>query len=217
MSDQELMQAVKRVCGASLAELDPLTSAPVAFWAALTANECGADLERNTPIEKITRHEPAVFTHLALVAAGFQPRYGAIALSHLVQAEERQLARPAASHVKFAVEAPAVIPTILPATSQPAPTVADLLAWASSWGWTQLMGYHAIEWKVTVADLTDPQQHYRFAARLMAGFVAEFKLDPAKHFDQMARCWNTGRPDGVTYDLNYVGNLERRMQAWDKL
>lgn len=215
--DTTLMQAVKRVCGAALADFAPTTSLPVAFWAALTANESGADIERGTPIEKITRREPAVFTHLALVAAGFQPRYGSIVLSDLVQAEERQLARPPAAHAAFALAAPAVVNPLPPANNSAPPSVADLLAWATSWGWTQLMGYHSIEWKVNVSDLVDPVKHYRFAAKLMAGFVEQYELDPAKDFEQMARCWNTGGPDGATYDPQYVPNLLSRMEVWKDL
>jgi hypothetical protein len=211
-----LMQAIKTTCGAALDDFAPSTSVPVAFWAALTANESGYDVAHGTPLAKITRREPAVFTHLALVAGGFQPKYGSIALSDLVQAEDRQTARPSACHVPFALQAPSVINSVHSNPQTPL-TVADLLAWATSWGWTQLMGYHAIEWRVDVADLVDPEKHYRFAAKLMAGFVEQYQLDPTKDFDQMARCWNTGSPAGKTYDPAYVANLLARMEAWGKL
>lgn len=208
--ESDIMQAVKQACGAALDDFSPSTAVPVAFWAALTANESGANILRGDAIGSITRREPAVFTHLALVAAGFQPRYGSIALSDLVQADDQQSTRPVACHTPFALQAPSLIT----ANTQTQLSVADLLAWATSWGWTQLMGYHAIEWKVAVDDLVDPEKHYRFAAKLMDGFIRQFKLDPAKDFDGMARCWNTGRPDGVTYDPKYVPNLHRRMQLW---
>ncbi len=215
--EKKLMLAVKAVAGPYLAEFAPTSSVPEAFWAALTANESGADIEEGTPIERIRRREPSVFTHLAMVAAGFTPRYGSITEIDFAQSEDRQLARPVACHAAIAQQAPSLIASNAPNLQKPSTTVADLLGWASSWGWTQLMGYHSLVWKVPLQELVDSSRHYHFAAKLMAGFTGQYDLDPTKDFEQMARCWNTGRPNGVTYDLQYVANLLRRMEVWKQL
>jgi len=212
----KLMQAVKSACGPALAAFSPSSSVPESFWAALTANECGGNLVRGDAIQNIKRREPAVFSHLALVAAGFQPNYGSITKIAIDHAEDQSLARPTASHEAFMATAPSVLPAM--ATPQETTiTVDDLLRWSTSWGWTQLMGYHALEWGIAVSDLWSPALHYGLAARLMAGFVKQYALDPKTEFEPMARCWNTGGPEGKTYDPAYVPNLLSRMEAWEKL
>ena len=212
--EERLMQAVKSACGPALAAFAPSSSVPESFWAALTANESGADLELGNSIDKILRREPAVYQHLAMVAGGFQPRYGSLTATDFDHAEDQTLARPIACHEPFARQAPSLLPAN---TLKTAITVDDLLRWSTSWGWTQLMGYHALEWGIAVSDLWSPAMHYPLAARLMAGFVKQYQLDPKTEFEQMARCWNTGRPDGATYDPKYVQNLLARMEEWEKI
>lgn len=214
-----MMQAVKTICGPQLARVNGSLGASfdMAFWAALTANESGANIVRGDSIETIKRREPAVFTHLALVAAGFKSNYGSITADSIDHAEDDSLARSPACHAPFASQAPAILAPHTPAVGPRSVTVDDLLRWSTSWGWTQLMGYHALEWGMAVADLCNPELHYALAGKLMAGFVKQYKLDPGKDFEGMARCWNTGRPDGVTFDLQYVPNLLRRMEVWDSL
>jgi hypothetical protein len=215
--ENDLMQAVKKTCGDSIAAAAADSKVPAPFWAALTANESGLNILRGDPIQNIKRREPAVFTHLALVAAGFKSNYGSITASSIDHAEDKSLARPASCHAPFASQAPVLLSPQSPAASPRSVTVDDLLRWSTSWGWTQLMGYHALEWGVGVADLWDPAKHYGLAARLMAGFVKQYSLDPERAFEPMARCWNTGRPDGVTFDLQYVPNLLHRIDVWNSL
>ena len=211
-AENGVLEAVRRVAGPYLSAFAPSSSLPESFWAALTANECGGDLVRGTPLPNIKRREPAVFQHLAMVAAGFQLAYGSIKESNFIQEEALELARPVSAHAALV---PVAAPALLACTTDTtAVTVQELLSYATSWGFTQLMGYHAIEWKVPVADLADPGKHYPLAAKLMAGFCESYGLDPAKDFEGMARCWNTGRPDGATYDPHYVTNLLLRMKEW---
>lgn len=90
-------------------------------------------------------------------------------------------------------------------------------ALSTSWGWTQVMGYHAAEFRQPLDALQHPETHYLLAAELMAGFVHRWALDPLKNFEQMARCWNGGHPTAQTYDPHYVPNLLRRMDVWNAL
>lgn len=99
----------------------------------------------------------------------------------------------------------------------------DLRRLASSWGLTQVMGYHTIRWGATIDQLNDPAAHYGLAARLLAEFCERFDLDPRQDFEPMARCWNTGRADdppgpaGDTHDPLYCPNLLRRQEIWSQL
>jgi hypothetical protein len=207
MTDRELMLQVKSLAGDALAEFAGVTSTPIAFYAALTANESAG---------KITaaRFEPAVYAHLKAVALGIAASYGSIREVALDQEAMAEVSVKADSfHQEFlsALFNKANRDEIVQAEDG---TLRDL---ATSWGYTQIMGYHVIEWGTTVDRLIDPSAHYQYAGRLMAGFVQRFGLDQTKDFEEMARCWNTGRPDGRTWDPNYVGNLAVRMAVWDEI
>jgi hypothetical protein len=49
---------------------------------------------------------------------------------------------------------------------------------------------------------------------MLSDFGARFHLDLSKDFEQIFRCWNTGHPDGITYDPDYVGKGLARMVFW---
>ncbi len=210
MSEIDLMQAVKRVAGPHLAAFAPQTSVPIAFWAALTANESGVYLARGVAPEKIQRKEPKVFAHLCLVAAGFDAAWGSISAQSFLDEIPEDGARADTFHLA-ALPANAARLVSLP--------LEGILKFASSWSFTQLMGYHAMFWSgVTLGDIQKPETHYRCAAKLMASFCGRFGLDPKKDFEEMARCWNTGQPHGVaTFDPNYVTNLCARMNLWEQM
>ncbi len=83
---------------------------------------------------------------------------------------------------------------------------------ATSWGLTQIMGYHMLGRPEPVEKLCDPAFHYRLAARMIEDFAARFRLDPRRDFEPLFRCWNTGRPDGKTFDPAYAENGMRRIE-----
>ena len=85
---------------------------------------------------------------------------------------------------------------------------------ATSWGHTQIMGYHMIGRAGTVKDLLEPRFHYRIAVELLSRFAEQYELDLRAEFEKLFRCWNTGRPDGKTYDPAYVENGMRRMKLF---
>jgi hypothetical protein len=98
-------------------------------------------------------------------------------------------------------------------------TVADLRtrpeslirAYATSWGLTQIMGYHVIGSSISVSDLVMDAINLRVAVSLLCGFCSHFNLAPEVEFEEMFRCWNTGQPHGKTFDPQYVENGLRRL------
>jgi len=82
---------------------------------------------------------------------------------------------------------------------------------ATSWGLTQIMGYHMLGRPEPVEKLCDPAFHYRIAAQMIEEFAAHFHLDPQRDFEALFRCWNTGRPDGKTFDPSYAEKGMRRI------
>jgi hypothetical protein len=208
-----LMQIVRREAGERIRQIAAISSAPAAFWAALTANESGVDLLRGKPHREICRREKQVFAALCLVAGGFDTRYGQVHLEGMGNEVAEEM-RPATYHednvdvtVRVAKQA---IGQLL--------TIENILRWASSWGYTQLMGYHCLRWgDATVEDLRNPDVHYRLAARLLAGECQRFGVDMTREFEAMGRIWNAGRPDGKTYLPGYIPDLMRRMEIWKGL
>jgi hypothetical protein len=93
-----------------------------------------------------------------------------------------------------------------------------LRQYASSWGLTQIMGYNVLPWEGwNLADIQNPETHYKATLRLLDEFARDFWLDPAKDFLEFFRCWNTGNPHGKTFDPNYADNGIARMEAYQSL
>ena len=159
-----------------------------AFLAALVANESAGDKDAS-------RKEPHVLMRLTETALGERESYNGVTGGMIWPIPE----------------------TTTSPTSHALTVVKRLSEGATSWGFTQIMGYHMLRWDMDILDLLDRLIHFSFTARLMKEFVDRFKLDPGKDFEQMARCWNTGRPDGRTHDDNYVPNILRRMEIWNKI
>ena len=88
---------------------------------------------------------------------------------------------------------------------------------ASSWGFTQIMGYHLIGRKGTVRDLLDAAFNFRLAIELLAEFAGRYELDLAREFEEMFRCWNTGSPYGVTFDPEYARKGLVRMEIYREI
>lgn len=80
-----------------------------------------------------------------------------------------------------------------------------LRALATSYGLSQIMGWHMINnLKGKISDLRDPSKNLVYTIQLMR-IVAGTYLK-AKNYEACLRIWNTGRPQGKTYDPNYVHN-----------
>ena len=90
----------------------------------------------------------------------------------------------------------------------------DVSRYASSWGFTQIMGYHALRWGADISELNRAERHYTHTVRLLVENASDFGLDLTRDFSDMATVWNTGKTDGKTHDPEYVPNLLRRMKLW---
>ncbi len=202
--EARLMVRVRDRWRQELIEACRYSSVPEAFLGALVANESGGNPQAK-------RFEPAVYRHLRRLAEGQAARYGAVTLISL----ERELAdmlRPKADsyHAAHLSDAFAA------ANSSPIAALADeaLRELATSWGLTQIMGYHMVGRPGTARDLLEPRLHFRVALELLAQFAQRFQLDLRREFSEMFRCWNTGQPYGATTDPAYVEKGLRRMEIY---
>jgi hypothetical protein len=203
-SEARLLARVHDRCGSLIAAACAASSVPPAFLGALTANESGGD-------PRAARFEPAVYRHLAAVASGARPRFAGISDSALA-AEIADMLHPKAAeyHARY------LTPPFDANHGRDLAPLPDeaLRELATSWGYTQIMGYHMVARAGTVRDLLDPARHYRLALELLAGFIEEYQLDPAREFAEMFCCWNTGRPYANTFDPHYVERGLARMELY---
>ncbi len=89
--------------------------------------------------------------------------------------------------------------------------------YASSLGLTQVMGYHALERGEDAAKLYSGEFNLKFACRLLAEFAQRYGLELSTEFEALFRSWNTGRPDRVTHDPDYVSKGLARMEIYRSL
>lgn len=201
MTEIELMQSIKAKYGAAIVAATSASSVPLAFLAALIANESGG-------MESAKRFEPGVLAALWQVLLGRKAAYGSIGAADLVQF----LAGTAAS--------------LRAAQSLPADAFQRLDALATSWGLTQIMGYEALSFypdaaiqmnalkNMQTGDL--PTQLY-FTVKMLADFAQRWQLNLATDADRLFDCWNTGRPHAATADPEYIPRGLARMKIYAAL
>ena len=202
-----LVQRVFSRCNEYIQEACRASSVPAGFLGALTANESGGN-------SAAVRFEPSVYRHLKAVAEGESPRYGGIDAEALCE-ELAEVLHPKTGefHAMF------LNSLFRGEQASELSRLADeaLRELASSWGFVQIMGFHVVGWRRSVRDLVEPRTHYHFANQLLAEFAVSHKLNLARDFEGMFRCWNTGRPDGKTADAAYVENGLGRMEMYRML
>jgi len=203
-AERRLVQRVFMRCDEFIQEACRSSSVPAEFLGALTANESGGN-------PAAVRFEPSVYRHLKAVAAGGRPFYGGIGAEALSK-ELAEVLHPKTGefHARF-LNSLFVTGQASELFRQADEVLREL---ASSWGFVQIMGFHVIGRRGSVRDLVEPRFHYRFANQLLAEFAETYQLDLARDFEEMFRCWNTGRPDGRTADPAYVQNGLRRMEIY---
>lgn len=194
MSDQQLMQDIRTKWGAAIDAACATSNVPPAFVAALIANESGGNVDAK-------RFEKGVLASLWEVLLGRKTAYGSIIRADLV------------SYVSGVPGTPFSAPATLPADA-----FQRVDGLATSWGLTQVMGYHVLEpivghaMGITALKVTDT--HLAMALRLLAQFAHEFQLDVTTEFEQLFRCWNGGHPTAATFDPKYVPNGLARMKIY---
>ncbi len=174
------------------------------FLGALIANESGGNAS-------VRRFEPSVYRHLKSLSRGDSGTYAGIGAGDLAQ-EVEEFLHPKAGNFHARYLNPAF--AAHQGANLGALTDEALREFATSWGFTQVMGYHVVGREATVRDLLEPQFHFRMALELFDEFAAEYQLDLAHDFEEMFRCWNTGAPYGQTFDPNYVANGLRRLELY---
>lgn len=189
-ADLVLMQAIKNTWGPDILEAVDSTPIPAEFVAALIANESGgkADAER---------FESGVFARLAEVMLGKRKAYSPVGIQHpLGRVELLDYVEPAG-------------------TSDFADCLNRLAELATSRGLTQIMGWHAVEMsRVMPGPQLTPTFYLHFTGELLVYFANHYTLDLGKDFEPLLRCWNTGKPDGETFDPNYVPHGLHRMDLY---
>lgn len=170
------------------------TTVSEAFLAALVAGESNGD-----PTAK--RFEPAVFERLLEVCMGKRAAFS-------VSGIQRPLG--AVDLLGFIGTHPAAFVDGLRNTA----------TLATSYGLTQIMGWHLVELyqeEKLEKMQTDPQTQMDLTIQLLVIFANRYDLDLSKETEAMFTCWNTGEPDGHTYDPNYAANGQRRIQIYQQI
>src|SRR5579859_2710640 len=207
LAEQKLVARVFERCNSVILDACKTSSVPPEFLGALIANESGAN-------DHAARFEPAVYRHLAAVVSGGEHAYGSIRAGVLLAKLGRVL-HPKADDFHAHFLTPAFGSNHVAALAAlPDEGLREL---ATSWGYTQIMGYHMVERHGEVRDLLQPAFHFRVALELLAEFAAAHQLDLTGEFAEMFSCWNTGQPYGKTYDPMYVENGLSRMAIYKKL
>lgn len=201
---RRLLDRVFRRCHAFIAEACAVSSLPVEFLAALVANESGGN-------QLAARFEPSVYRHLKAVAEGKARAYAGARREDLEE-EIAEMLHPKADsyHARYLTSPFGANHREEIAASEDE----ALRELATSWGFTQIMGYHQVGRPGTVRDLLEPRTHFRNALGLLAEFAADFQLDPRREFAELFRCWNTGQPYGKTFDPDYVERGLARMEIY---
>ena len=186
--DQILMKKIRIDMKDAISAAIAETPFSESFIAALVANESGGN-------PAVTRFEPKVFVDLAFVLAGIKPAYGSIGTEDLKDS--------------------------IPGTV--APSFLRIRDLATSWGPTQIMGYHSVSGNYPLSELSQIDTHFPRCVSILRDFLKEWHLDrktanPAFRFEEsLFKCWNTGRPDGVTADPNYAARGLGRMLIYEAL
>jgi len=202
-----LIRRVWALCHRFVLEACKDSSVPPAFLGALTANESGGDLGA-------TRFEPAVYAHLKAIAEGRAAGFGIVRAGSLApELTDMLQAKAPTFHARF-LDAPFAAEHAGKLARTEDEALREL---ATSWGFTQIMGYHMVGRPGTTRDLLEPMFHYRVALSLLAQFAATYQLDVAREFAELFHCWNTGRPDGKTFAPQYVEKGLCRMELYREL
>jgi hypothetical protein len=205
--ERRLIRRVWERCHRFVLEACKYSSVPATFLGALTANESGGEL-------RAARFEPAVYAHLKAIAEGRTAGFGNVRAENLAAEVTDILPLKASTfHARF-LDAPFAAEHADDLACAKDEALRDL---ATSWGFTQIMGYQLVGRPGTARDLLEPSFHYRMALNLLAQFAANYQLDVTREFGEMFRCWNTGRPNGQTFDPKYVEKGLRRMELYRAL
>lgn len=185
------MESIRAQWRDAIEQATAASSVPPALLAALIGNESGGK-------DDAQRFEPVVFERLKEVLLGTRPHYSPAGIRRAIAAADlRAYCDPGVGEERGSF----------------ADSLQCLHNLATSWGLTQIMGWHLVEFQSGLGTgyLQAPTGNLNFATRLLAWFAEHYGLDLAKDFRELLTCWNTGEPAGATFDQHYVAN------GWDRL
>jgi hypothetical protein len=198
-----LMQKIQAQWGAAIAGVCKTSSVPPAFIAALIANESEGNADAK-------RFEPLVAGNLAAVVCGKAAAFD-------VPGSRRALgAQDLLAYLKSAGGANN--------TDIIANAFIGLGDLATSWGLTQIMGFHALMWEVSLSLIwgaANAPGQLAFTLNMLAFCAQQNQIDLTMP-DQVSASefftwWNCGRINGKTYDPMYVPNGLDRMRIYSQL
>jgi hypothetical protein len=191
--DLALMQNIQKLWATELAAAVGGTAVSEAFLAALVANESGGNADA-------VRFEPAVFSELAEVILGTRKGYSPAGIHHtLGRVELLDFIEPAG-------------------VSDFTDCLERLAELATSRSLTQIMGWHFVEMShMMPGKILSAGAYLTFTIELLVYFANHYSLDLVNNVPELLRCWNTGKPDGVTSDPHYVANGVKRMSLYGSL
>lgn len=212
MTDTELMQVIKERMGDYIAGAVEGSAIPASLVAALVANESGGNLAA-------TRFEPEVFGSLARVVAAHKSAFEPAGIKAPIGGSDLLAyicpVRPMAGGQ--VAQPPATV-----ATKNVSDSILSLINLATSWGPTQIMGWHALEFNFPLGELSAIGTHFDRTMQLLEWFCQKYGitkdvLGPNTMEMYLFHCWNTGQPHGVTADPNYAANGLARMALYEAL
>jgi hypothetical protein len=192
--EQQLMQKIKVQYSAAIAIEARLCAIPESFLAALIANETGGD-----PNAK--RFEKSVCGAVFEVLVGRKAAYGSLTTADFL----RFVSEPTTTAVTTESDRAAI-------------TIHRVGSLCTSHGITQVMGYQALCWPGILAvpeDLEDTGKCLRVSIGMLNSFAHRWQIDERREFAKLFHCWNTGQPDGDTFDPNYVPRGLARMSIYE--
>jgi hypothetical protein len=191
MTDLELMQKIKSELGDYIAGAVEGTPFSPSLLASLTANE-------SSGVANAQRFEPAVFAELAEVLVLQKPSYCPAGSKRALNAGDLQAACwPQSSPVPGKSSDVFTFPQ----------GVLALKNLATSFGPTQIMGWHSIELGFPLGDLCNLATHFERTVQLLEWFRQRYEVGnclAANRPKVYLNCWNTGSPTAPTFNPNYV-------------
>ena len=168
MTDAELMAQIHLELGDYIDGACEGTSIAPAFVAALVANESSGNV-------LASRFEPTVFAALAQVCCGQKSAYDPAGIKAPIGGDDLNdycaPLRPMSGAIATAVPRPIVTPQSLNTFRQSLITLVNL---ATSWGPTQIMGWHALEMNFPMGDLTNIAVHFERTVQILEAFIAKY-------------------------------------------
>jgi hypothetical protein len=208
-----LMAKIKAELGDYIAGAVADTPFSPALVAAITANESGGNASES-------RFEPAVAAELGRVIAGQVAEYSPRGIRGPIGAVDLQAICYPQGTALSSEDTCAQCGVSVRARFTPAQSHQALINLATSWGPTQIMGWHSIELDIPLSEIVQLPTHYDVVVEMLTWFYTHYLLADREDLGSngipgaLLNCWNTGDPKAPTFDPDYVANGLARMALY---